>query len=82
MLGEYSSVSVPATLKLFGPDTFLWGGGLPREGAGAKGLLCPLKPRDNEPYGGLSDRYLGGSDQNFENKRFVFKFVGPKKRWP
>ena len=32
--------------KLLSPDVFRWGGGLPREGLGAKTSVCPSKPRE------------------------------------
>ena len=32
--------------KLFGPDIFRWGGGLPREGVGAKKFGMPLETRE------------------------------------
>ena len=34
------------TPKLFGPDIFGWGGGLPREGAGAKKFGMSLETRE------------------------------------
>ena len=38
-------------LKLFGPDIFGWGGGLPREGVGAKKFGMPLETREIKLFG-------------------------------
>ena len=37
--------------KLLGPDVFRWGGGLPREGVGAKKFGVPLETLGNQPFG-------------------------------
>ena len=45
--------------KLFGPDIFGWGGGLPREGVGPKSSVCPSKPRETKLFGGISRDFAG-----------------------
>ena len=40
--------------KLFDPDMFGWGGGLPRERVGAKSSVSPSKPMDTKLFGGIS----------------------------
>ena len=47
--------------KLLSPDIFWWGGGLPREGVGAKSSLCPSKPRKSIFFGGISRDFAGVS---------------------
>ena len=42
------------TLKLFAPDIFGWGGGLPRDEVGAKKLRMPLETQGNETLGWIS----------------------------
>ena len=45
--------------KLFGPDIFGWGGGLPREGVGPKSLVCPSKSRQTKLSGRTSRDFAG-----------------------
>ena len=40
--------------KLVGPDIFGWGGGLPREGVGAKKLGMSLEAQQTKLFGGIS----------------------------
>ena len=45
--------------KLLGPDVFRWGGGLPREGVGAKKFGMPLETREIKLLGGISRDFAG-----------------------
>ena len=61
--------------KLFGPDIFGWGGGLPREGVGAKSSVCPSKPKEAKLFGGISRDFAGISwkrPKSLRKKMFVF----------
>ena len=57
--------------KLLSPDIFWWGGGLPREGVGAKSSVCPSKLGKPNFFGGVSWDLLGypGAPEKFEKKR-------------
>ena len=49
--------------KLFGPDIFGWGGGLPREGVGAKKFDMSFETQKNKFFGGypgILPGYPGG----------------------
>ena len=63
--------------KLFGPDIFQWGRGLPRERVGAKKFDMSLETREIKLFGrdipGFC-RDIPGAPEKFENKRFVFNF--------
>ena len=63
--------------KLFGPDIFGWGGGLPREGVGAEKFGMSLETRETK----LFRRDIPGFcrdipevPEKFEKKKFVFNF--------
>ena len=61
--------------KLFGPDTFGWGGGLPREGVGAKNFGMSFETQGNQTFwrdipGFCRD--MPGALEKFEKKKFVF----------
>ena len=57
------------------PDIFRWGGGLPREGVGAKKFGMPLEPREIKlflaGYPGILPGYPGAPEK-FEEKKIVF----------
>ena len=62
--------------KLSGPDIFRWGGGLPREGIGAKRFGMSLETREIKHFGGKS-RFcweIPGAPEKFEKEMFVFNF--------
>ena len=68
--------------KLFGPDVFGWGGGLPREGVGAKKFGMSFKPRETKLFGGISQDFAGisrGRPKSLKKKRCVFNFRSLKK---
>ena len=44
---------------LFGPDIFRWGGGLSREGVGAKKFGMSLETQENKLFGGMSWDFAG-----------------------
>ena len=60
--------------KLFGPDIFGWGGGLPRERVGAKKSDTSLEIREIKLFGrdipGFC-RDIPGLPEKFEKKKFV-----------
>ena len=63
--------------KLFGPDIFGWGGGLPREGVGAKKFDTSLETREIKLFwrdipGFCRD--IPGAPEKFEKKKFGFNF--------
>ena len=62
--------------KLFGPDSVGWGGGLPREGVGAKKFGMSFEAQGNQTFWRdipiLFCRDLPGAPEKFEKKRFVF----------
>ena len=67
--------------KLFGPDIFGLGGGLPRKGMGAKkfgmSFKARKKPRKTKRFSGISRDFLPGypgDARKFEKKKFVFNF--------
>ena len=66
--------------KLFGPDIFGWGGGLPREGAGAKKLGMSFEIQGNETFGRDISGFcwdIPAAPEEFEKKKkSVFHF------WP
>ena len=45
--------------KLFGPDIFWWGGGLPGEGVGATKFGVSLETRETYFFGGISRDFAG-----------------------
>ena len=63
--------------KLFGPDISGWGGGLPRERAGAKKFDTSLETREIKLFGwdipGFC-RDIPEMPEKFEKKKFVFNF--------
>ena len=63
--------------KLFGPDIFGWGGGLPREGVGARKFSISFETERNQTFWrdipGLLAGYPGAPEK-FEKKEFVFNF--------
>ena len=63
--------------KLFGPDIFQWGRGLPRERVGAKKFDMSLETREIKLFGrdipGFC-RDIQGVPEKFEKKKFVFNF--------
>ena len=63
--------------KLFGPDIFGWGRGLPREGVGAKTFGMPLETREIKLFwrdipGFCRD--IPGVPEKFEKNKFGFNF--------
>ena len=62
--------------KLFGPDIFQWGRGLPREGVGAKKFGMFLETREIKLFGrdvpAKSRWDIPAAPEKFEKKRFVF----------
>ena len=71
--------SAPYKPKLFDPDIFQWGRGLPREGVGAqKFAVCPSKPGKSNFLAGISRDFAGTSQRCLKSlrKMFVFSF------WP
>ena len=60
--------------KLFGPDIFRWGGGLPREGVGAKKFGMSFETQGNQTFSrdipGFC-RDIPEAPEKFE-KKFVF----------
>ena len=68
--------------KLFGSDIFRWGGGLPREGAGAKEFGMSLetgKPNFLAGYAGILLGYPGGA-RKVREKKVCVQFSSPKLR--
>ena len=63
--------------KLFGPDIFQWGRGLPRERVGAKKFNTSLETREIKLFGrdipGFC-RDIPGAPEKFEKKKFGFNF--------
>ena len=63
--------------KLFGPDIFQWGRGLPRERVGAKKFDTSLETREIKLFGrdipGFC-RDIPGAPKKFEKKKFGFNF--------
>ena len=61
--------------KLFGPDIFQWGRGLPRERVwGQKSSICPSKPGKSNSLGGISLDFAGisrGRPKSLREKKFV-----------
>ena len=61
--------------KLFGPDIFRWGGGLPRERVGAKKFDMPLETREIKLFGrdipGFRRDIPGGTRKVWEKKVWV-----------
>ena len=72
--------------KLFGPDIFRWGRGLPRERVGDKKFDTSLEAREIKLFGrdipGFC-RDIPGAPEKFEKKKFGFNFrslfFAPKK---
>ena len=61
--------------KLFGPDIFGRGGGLPREGVGAKKFGMSLEAREIKLFWQDIPRFcwdILGVPEKFEEKKFVF----------
>ena len=68
--------------KLFGPDIFRIGEGLPREWVGSKSPVCPSKPRKNKLFGGISREFcrdVPGVPEEFENQEVCVRFLAPIK---
>ena len=62
-------------MKLFGPDIFGWGGGLPREGVGAKKFGMSFETQGNQTFWRDIPGFswdIPGMPEKFEKKRFVF----------
>ena len=69
--------------KLFGPNIFGWGGGLPRERVGAKKFGTSLETQETKLFGGISRDFaqdFPGAPEKFEKKTFVFDFY-PLMTW-
>ena len=71
--------------KLFGPDIFGWGGGLPREGVGGRKVRYAPRNQGNQTflagYPGILPGYPGGARKVWEEKvyvQFSFPTKGPK----
>ena len=66
--------------KLFGPDIFGWGGGLPREGVGAEKFGMSLKTREIELFGrdipGFC-RDIPEAPEKFEKRKVCVRFWAP-----
>ena len=61
--------------KLFGPDIFQWGRGLPRERVGGKKFDMSLEAREIKLFGRYIPgfcRDIPGAPEKFEKKKFVF----------
>ena len=58
-LTTYSGKKKEPKPKLFRPDIFGWGGGLPREGVGAKKFGTSLEPGKPNFFGGISRDFAG-----------------------
>ena len=61
--------------KLFGPDIFRWGGGLPREGVGARKFGMSFETQGNQPFWRDIPGFAGisrGCPKSLTKKRFVF----------
>ena len=75
--GHSSGTKKEPKPKLFGPDIFRWGGGLPRERVGAKKFDSSLKTREIKLFGrdipGFC-RDIPGAPEKFEKKMFGFNF--------
>ena len=71
----YSGTKKEPKPKLFGPDIFRWGRGLPREGVGAKIFGMSLETREIKLFGrdipGFC-RDIPEVPEKFEKKKFVF----------
>ena len=74
--------------KLFGPDIFGWGGGLPRERVGAEKFGMSFETQGYQTFwrdipGFCRD--IPGVPEKFEQKRFVFNsrplFLTPKRSY-
>ena len=67
--------------KLLGPDIFGWGGGLPREGVGAKNLGMSFEALGNQSFWrdilGFFARISQGRPKSMGTKKFVFNFRPP-----
>ena len=67
--------------KLLGLDIFWWGGGLPREGVGAKKFGMSLETRETKLFWRDIPGFcwnIPGVPEKFEKKEFMFNF-GPLK---
>ena len=76
-IGKHSWKKKEPKPKLFGPDIFGWGGGLPREWVGAKKFGMSLETREIKLFwrdipGFCRD--IPAVPEKFEQKKFVFKF--------
>ena len=70
--------------KLFGPDIFGWGGGLPREWVGAEKFGMSLETRETKLFwrdipGFCRDIPEGGVPEKFEQKNVCVQFSFPTK---
>ena len=66
--------------KLFGPDIFGMGGGLPREGMGAKKFGISLKTQENQTFWRDIPGNFGGISRvpkKFENRKVCVQFLSP-----
>ena len=68
--------------KLFGPDIFQWGRGLPRERVGAKKFDTSLETREIKPFGrpragypGILPGYPGGRPKSLRKRSLGSIFV-------
>ena len=71
--------------KLFGPDIFQWGGGLPREWVGAKKFDISLETRETKLFGrGIPGfcRDIPGVPEKFEKKEVYVQFPFPNPQKP
>ena len=61
------------------PDIFWWGGGLPREGVGAKKFGISSKPRESNFFGGISRDFAGISRKRPKSlrKKCLGSIFGP-----
>ena len=78
---KYQARKRNPNLKLLSPDIFWWGGGLPREGVGAKKFGMSLETQGIKLFWrdipGFR-RDIPGAPEKFEKKRFGFNFWPPK----
>ena len=75
-LGINSGTKKEPKPKLFGPDIFRWGRGLPREGVGAKKFGMSLETREIKLFVGRDIpgfcRDVPAVPEKIEKKKFVF----------
>ena len=77
----YSGTEKEPKPKLFGPDIFQWGRGLPRERVGAKKFDTSLETREIKLFGrdipGFC-RDIPGAPEKFEKKKVWVQFSFPR----